>query len=928
MRQSTKINLLIASLFSITAFAADLTTDKIEVISPSALPSIGISINQLPSNIQTVKGSDLQKSQALDVADYMNQNLAGVNINENQGNPLQPDINYHGYTASPLLGTPQGLSVYIDGVRMNQPFGDIVSWDLIPKNAIYGMQMYSGSNPLFGLNTLGGSLSVQTKDGRNSGGGALQLTTGSFGRKIGEFEYGGVSKDNSVDYFIAGTWFNEDGWREASPSENKQLFGKLGWQNDKNRAKLTYALSDGDLTGNGLAPRSLLKNNSEAVYSSPDNTKNRSHFLNLQLEHDVNKDMIISGNAYYRNIRTQTYNGDINGDAFPSIDFDQFSRALSSMSFLTGKTRTTASASNPFGSQYLYTSTYDMPGWCGQNVQAGDEGGEKCGAFINRTQTNQQNVGLFAQLSAANTLFNRPNTYVIGAGFDLSRSHFTQSSEFGSLNTDRSVLGSGVYANAATDVISNLQLLDNAVNFKGKTDTFSMFASDTFTIKEKLNLTAAGRYNYTIVKNTDKLTHYNTYYGNIAESRTDDTPYGFYDEHIYNGTTNLTNLVNYVKNNGTAPSGNFKEVDYTNPVTDASLSGRHIYARFNPALGLTYDLRDDINLYGGYNEGSRAPTPIELGCANPDQPCNLPNAMAGDPHLKQGVAKTWEAGIRVRESKDFFWSAGVYASRNINDIQFVGENTSGSGYFKNVGQTERKGIDFGFSKTFGNFNLAGNYSFIDATFESEQQIVSNANSVGNYYCAQNNGTDCSSTTYSASNTNYKLTNSSTIDASLSDLSYWKMIDVKKGDRLPLIPKNMLKLFASYSINDKFKVGANTLTVTNSIMRGNENNEDPNGKIAGYTTLNLLASYKPYSEWTLFAKVNNVFDKEYATSGQLGMNALTSSGAINTTTRTSNGSGYTASVAEAFVAPGAPRALWIGARWEFGGRKSSGSSDKD
>jgi outer membrane receptor protein involved in Fe transport len=159
-----------------------------------------------------------------------------------------------------------------------------------------------------------------------------------------------------------------------------------------------------------------------------------------------------------------------------------------------------------------------------------------------------------------------------------------------------------------------------------------------------------------------------------------------------------------------------------------------------------------------------------------------------------------------------------------------------------------------------------------------------------------------------------------------------MIDVKKGDRLPLIPKNMLKLFASYSINDKFKVGANTLTVTNSIMRGNENNVDPSGKIAGYTTLNLLASYKPYSEWTLFAKVNNVFDKEYATSGQLGMNALTASGAINTTTRvsgtSSNGRGYTDSVAEAFVAPGAPRALWIGARWEFGGRKSSGSSDKD
>ena len=84
-----------------------------------------------------------------------------------QSNPFQADINYRGYTASPLLGTPQGLSVYMDGVRLNQPFGDVVSWDLIPRLAIASTTLMPGSNPLFGLNTLGGALAIQTKDGRD-----------------------------------------------------------------------------------------------------------------------------------------------------------------------------------------------------------------------------------------------------------------------------------------------------------------------------------------------------------------------------------------------------------------------------------------------------------------------------------------------------------------------------------------------------------------------------------------------------------------------------------------------------------------------------------------------------------------------------------------------------------------------------------------
>ena len=317
MFKIAKINLLIASLFSLGASAADLTTDKIEVISITPLPSIGVSLKEIPSNVQTVKAKDIKDSQALDLSSYMNQNLSSVYINQTQGNPIQGDLNYRGYTASPLLGTPQGLSLYMDGVRMNQPFGDVVSWDLIPKNAIQSVQLMPGSNPLFGLNTLGGAISIQTKDGRSSPGGVLQTSFGSYRRSLSEFEYGGVSKDNSVDYFVAGTYFNEKGWRDQSKSDFGQLFGKIGWQGEKTDAKLSYAYANTDLNGNGLVPTSALNRDRAGVYTWPDNTQNKSSFLNLNLSHFFTPKTMFSGNVYYRNIRTNSFNGDINETALP-----------------------------------------------------------------------------------------------------------------------------------------------------------------------------------------------------------------------------------------------------------------------------------------------------------------------------------------------------------------------------------------------------------------------------------------------------------------------------------------------------------------------------------------------------------------------------------------------------------------------------------
>ena len=823
MRTSITLALVMgnACVLSAVVQAADvsapLALEPIQVIGTLPLPSFGIPPDAIAAPVQAFDADDLALSQSLGLADYLNRQVAGVYLNDIQNNPLQPDINYRGFTASPLLGTPQGLSLYVDGVRMNQPFGDVVSWDLIPENAIASTQLMPGSNPLFGLNTLGGAISVQTKDGRDYPGGALQSTFGSNGRRIGEGEYG--ASQGAWDGFVAGTWFEEDGWRDHSASDAQNLFGKLGWQGDATDLKLTYSFADTDLNGNGMVPESFLRRDYDSVYTHPDNTQNTANFLNLQWDHAVSEDLSLSGNAYYRHIRTDTFNGDINDEALP----EDIGGAGQNILLAPG----------------AYTSAANLAA-CLAELEPGGEPGEKCSGVINRTETRQSNAGLFAQLSLRNRLFGRANTFAVGGGFDYSQAHFRQSAEFGALTADRGILGSGVYAEAGNAFNLDGELDDRSVDLKGNTRTWSLYGSDTLSLAEGLNLTASARYNHVSVRNDDRQIHYAL--------------------------------------DGDALGDTIDE--------DASLSGTHSFSRLNPAIGLTYALTPSLTSYLGYSEGSRAPTTIELGCANPEAPCRLPNSMAGDPPLEQVVTKTWEAGLRGEVGEHLQWNAGVFSSSNVDDIMFVSSSTSGSGYFDNFGKTRRRGIETGFAGVWGDWALGANYTFLDATYRSRETFLGEANS------SADDGT----------------------------------LEVKPGDRIPLIPRHLLKLSARYAVSERLNVGGDAIALSGSYVRGNENNDHQrgglyqgSGKIGGYALFNLTTDYRINRQWLVFARVNNLFDREYATAGMLGANPFDANGTLRTDGESANGAvngRRSASVGETFLAPGAPRTGWVGVRWEF------------
>ncbi len=309
-----------------------------------------LSVDQVAASVQTATAADVENSGALDIGDFMNRRLNGISINEMQGNPFQPDINFRGYTASPLLGTPEGVSVYLDGVRQNQPFGDVVSWDLIPKNAISEVELMPGSDPLFGLNTLGGALSVQTKNGVTDPGFDGTFTYGSSNRKQGQANYG-WGKATGFNVFLAGNYFHESGWRVDSPSTVRQTYGRLGWRSDKTDVAVTFSYADNELIGNGLQDYRLLAANYSSVYSIPDSTINRAPSINLIVRHTFSNALSFSGNGWYRHINTGGINANLNTDSFDESVYQPNAKEIATLTAAgyTGVPASGATAANtPF----------------------------------------------------------------------------------------------------------------------------------------------------------------------------------------------------------------------------------------------------------------------------------------------------------------------------------------------------------------------------------------------------------------------------------------------------------------------------------------------------------------------------------------------------------------------------------------------------
>ncbi|MGB7989851.1 MAG: TonB-dependent receptor [Candidatus Methylophosphatis roskildensis] len=721
---------------------------SVEVVGTTPVPGVGLPKDQIPANVQTASDRDLRRAQSLDLPDFMAEQLPSVNVNETQGNPFQPDVNYRGFTASPLLGTPQGLSVYQDGVRINEPFGDSVNWDVIPRAALASITLMPGSNPLFGLNTLGGALALRTKSGYTNPGTSIEAQYGSFKRRSLEIETGNKA-DNGMHWFFAGDLFREDGWRDFSPSDVDQFFAKVGQRTAKYEIDLAFTLANTDLIGNGVVPPTLYEQRREAVFTRPDQTKNRMRMVALNASYFLTDEQTLSGTLYARRNRTTTLNGDISEEFDPDDP-----------------------TAEPLGAE-------------------------------NRSATRQTGVGGALQWSFATA----SNQLAVGATYDRGRIRFSQTEAEGDMDETRNVVNVGD-ATTTTDL-------------SGRTRTWSLFVTDTYSIQPNLQLTVSGRYNKTRITTIDQM----------------------------------------------GPD----------PDTGKSLDGDHTYTKFNPAVGLTWQATPALTLYGGFNQGNRAPSPIELGCADPETACRLPNAMASDPPLEQVVSRTFEVGARGAMGEALRWNVGLFQTTNKDDILFISSGTGGLGYFDNVGKTQRRGVELGLSGNAGIVDWSASYSYVRARFRSSETLLGQANS-----SQDENGN----------------------------------IFVPSGSTIPGIPAHSLKLNLGVRVTNQWRVGASMVAFSSQYARGNENNAHQpdgvefldSGKIGGYSVFNLTTNYEFGNGLELFAKVSNVFDKKYATGAILAENIF----------QDVRSAAASEERGETFIAPGAPRAGWIGVRYRFGG----------
>ena len=715
--------------------------EQVDVVGVTPVHGIGLPRTKVPSNVQVFTPGAARVGQAPEIATQLNERAASVQISEAQGGTFQPDLLFRGFSASPLLGASEGLAVYQDGVRVNEPFGDTVNWDALPSFAIASVNLMPGSNPMFGLNALGGALSIRTRNGFDHPGRRVSLTTGSFGRH--RLDADAAGRHGALAYYIAGAVTREEGWRDFSESTIRRLFGDLAWRGQASSLSVSVTAAVNDLAGNGTVPAELLEADRSAVFTHPDLTDDDLALLTVRASRYTSSQMLVEAVGYIRRSTIGTFNGDAADD-----DDDDDDDAD------------------------------------GDGDDGPDVGGLHVDAVNNVSHTRGRSAGVTGQLTRTAPLFGRDNHLVAGAGVDTASTRFDFASEWATLTPSRGTAGLGIIDE------------ESLVDLDARTTTSGAFLSNTWSLTPRVTVSAGARLNATSLRLRDRV--------------------------------------------GTA------------------LDGDHSFWRVNPAAGITYQAERGANVYGSYSESSRVPTPVELTCADPEDPCRLPNAFVSDPPLEQIVGRTWEAGIR-RATDTLDWAIAAFTTTADDDIIFVSSGTlRGEGHFENVARTHRRGVEAGIDASIGRVSAFAAYTIQRATFGVPLRIAS-------------------------------PNHPSAVGAEIA---------VERGDRIPSVPAHTGKAGLTASLADRVTLGATIRAQSGQPFRGDEANLLP--AVPGFAVVDTRARVRLTEGLALIGQVANLFGAEYSSFGVLGEADLL--GGDSGDAR--------------FYSPGAPRGMWIGVDLEF------------
>ncbi len=728
-----------------------------EVVRVAPIGGSEIAIEKVPGAVSTISADTISNAASNELQDVLQQNVPGIIVVDVAGNDLRTQIEYRGFEAGGVNGFPQGLAVYQNGIRINEVFGDTVNWDLIPKNAIADMTVLSG-NPIFGLNAIGGAISIVMKDGFNYHGAEVDVMGGSFGRRQIAVQGGGQS--GPIAAYFAGELIEEDGWRQFSPAEVKRGYFDIGAKGSRVEAHLNLTLADSSAGVVTASPVELLAVDRKAVYTNPQITDLTLVMPSFNASVKVSDTLTLSGLAYYRNFKSRVIDGN-------NFDGDECQEVVND----------TGAPLEP-GGQPGNVCAGELDENTGEVLQVRDAFGNPISAatftgplgVIDHLNTDAESFGLTLQAVDKRRILGRKNQFVIGTSYDQGKVSYTTQSELGEIGNNFVVDGSGIIITEPDDFAPRNVAVD--------TRYFGIYVLDTLDLTDRLVLTFGGRFNHAKVD---------------LEDLTGDFP---------------------------------------------DITSKHSFSRFNPTVGATYEAMPGITLYAGYSEANRAPTPAELACANPDNPCPIESFLTDDPPLNQVVSKTYELGVRGKMKSPsgkqrLDWGVGLFRTTNYDDILFVSSSTTGRGYFFNAGDTLRQGLETSLKYKYGPFSAYASYSYIKATYETANEFSSPAHPLAGP-CVGINEDAC--------------------------------INVMPGDNIPGIPNHRFKAGFDYWLTPRWKVGADLIAATGQYYFGD--NANLLDKLGGYTRVDIATSYDLTENIQIYAFAKNIFDRQFGLFGTL------------------------------------------------------------
>jgi iron complex outermembrane receptor protein len=728
------------AVLALTAMGSRAETIELPTFNVVATTPLGggeIDVARSPFSVWQTGSQDIQTFNDTTLPGTLARSAPGVTVNNVSGNDFQPDVSYRGFDASPVTGTPIGLAVYQNGVRINEAFGDTVNWDLIPDNAIDKMAIVAG-NPIFGLNALGGALNVTMKNGFTWDGFQADIRAGSFYRAQEELQYGKQVGDWSV--YMAATQINDGGWRVDSASQLTNFYGDVGYKANGFESHLQLTAADTQFGAAVFTPIQLLQNNWSSVYTLPQTTYNKMGMLSWTGSYAYSPTLSFQGGAYFRAFNQAHVDGN----------------------------PTSVTPCPPF-SCLNGSPAHDTLGGIIPDLS---NGGTTDLGEIDRNWTQSRSLGASVQVVDTAKLAGHDNTLTVGASLDYGWTRFNGNSQMGTFFNDN---------NTSFPMIPFPFVIDEPASFLSPVmvhtnNTYTgLYALDTYSATDRLTVTAGGRFNYAGI-----------------------------DLEGANG---------------------------------ALLNGFSNFMHVNPTLGFTYKLTPDINFYAGYAMTNRTPTPLELGCADPNNPCIIDNFLVSDPKLKQVVGQTFEVGFRGQNALSqlglgpewgkLVWSAGLFRTTLNNDILPQQSAVTGFGYFANVGTTLRQGAEVSAQWTGDKWTAYANYTYIDAVYLTTFQESSPFNPL-----ADANG----------------------------------FIPITNGMPIAGIPKNTVKVGVDYAMTDNWHIGADMVAASGQVMIGNENGALP--QVPGYAVFGLHTSYQVAKQVQIYGLVQNLFDQRYYTGGAL------------------------------------------------------------